>query len=101
MCQYTIKKGIFDGANRTNDFGGSHGTNNMNGANCTNGVDGSHVETTHALSLQQNHQYVPNDQHPQQIKNSPGHERFQNQGKNTISSIVGSYKSAVTKHARG
>ncbi|WP_204336953.1 transposase, partial [Cryomorpha ignava] len=27
-----------------------------------------------------------------------GHNRFQNQGKNTISSIVGSYKSAVTKH---
>jgi REP element-mobilizing transposase RayT len=28
------------------------------------------------------------------------HYRFQNPGKNTISSIVGSYKSAVTKHAR-
>lgn len=26
-------------------------------------------------------------------------QRFQNQGKNTVSSIVGSYKSAVTKHA--
>ena len=26
--------------------------------------------------------------------------RWQNQGKNTISSIVGGYKSAVTKHAR-
>lgn len=30
---------------------------------------------------------------------SIGQERFQNQGKNTISSIVGAYKSAVTKHA--
>jgi len=29
-----------------------------------------------------------------------GQKRFQNQGKNTISSIVGSYKSAVTKHTR-
>jgi len=29
----------------------------------------------------------------------PGSQRFQNIGKNTISSIVGSYKSAVTKHA--
>ena len=29
-----------------------------------------------------------------------GRNRFQNQGKNTISSIVGGYKSAVTKHAR-
>ena len=28
-----------------------------------------------------------------------GQQRFQNQGKNTVSSIVGSYKSAVTKHA--
>ncbi len=26
-------------------------------------------------------------------------QRFQNQGKNTVSSIIGSYKSAVTKHA--
>ena len=29
----------------------------------------------------------------------PGKTRFQNIGKNTISSIVGSYKSAVTRHA--
>ncbi len=28
-----------------------------------------------------------------------GQNRFQNIGKNTISSIIGSYKSAVTKHA--
>jgi len=32
-------------------------------------------------------------------KKSIGQQRFQNQGKNTISSIIGSYKSAVTKHA--
>lgn len=31
-------------------------------------------------------------------KQFPAQTRFQNQGKNTISSIVGSYKSAVTKH---
>ncbi len=29
-----------------------------------------------------------------------GQQRFQNQGKNTISSIVGGYKSAITKHFR-
>lgn len=29
-----------------------------------------------------------------------GQKRFQNQGKNTISSIIGAYKSAVTRHAR-
>ncbi len=38
------------------------------------------VQTGHALSL-------------------PANRRFQNQGKNTVSSIIGSYKSAVTKHA--
>lgn len=42
---------------------------------------GRGVETRHALSL-------------------PGQKRFQNQGKNTVSSIIGGYKSAVTKHAR-
>jgi REP element-mobilizing transposase RayT len=47
------------------------------------------VETRHALSL-------PHDP----INPQPVHYRFQNQGKNTISSIMGSYKSAVTKHAR-
>ncbi|MBL0731727.1 MAG: hypothetical protein JJW03_02585 [Desulfosarcina sp.] len=34
-----------------------------------------------------------------QTKKSIGQQRFQNQGKNTVSSIVGAYKSAVTKHA--
>lgn len=29
----------------------------------------------------------------------PGERRFQNQEKNTVSSIIGSYKSAVSKHA--
>lgn len=45
------------------------------------------VETGHALSL------------PTSPFQKPGSQRFQNIGKNTISSIVGSYKSAVTKHA--
>ena len=40
------------------------------------------VETGHALSLQ---------------SNSSTHFRFRNQGKNTISAMVGSFKSAVTK----
>jgi REP element-mobilizing transposase RayT len=31
---------------------------------------------------------------------SPGQKRFQNQGKNTVSSIIGSYKSIVTRRAR-
>jgi len=45
------------------------------------------VETGHALSLQ-SQQY----EQPKQP-----HLRFRNQGKNTISAMVGSYKSAVTK----
>jgi len=43
------------------------------------------VETRHALSLQKS--------------KTLGQQRFQNQGKNSLSSIIGSYKSAVTKHA--
>lgn len=48
------------------------------------------VEARHALSLPH--------QRESQRKTPIGHQRFQNRGKNTISSIVGSYKSAVTKH---
>ncbi|RED24931.1 REP element-mobilizing transposase RayT [Flavobacterium cutihirudinis] len=51
-------------------------------ANDANIVQTGHALSQHALSLQ-----------------NPGSQRFQNIGKNTISSIVGSYKSAVTKHA--
>jgi REP element-mobilizing transposase RayT len=47
---------------------------------------GHAVETRHALSLQQ----PPHEKKPR-------HFRFRNQGKNTISSMVGSFKSAVTK----
>lgn len=51
-------------------------------------VETGRVETGHALSLP-----------PLLSLPKPGSQRFQNIGKNTISSIVGSYKSAVTKHA--
>lgn len=46
------------------------------------------VGTTHALSLQPN----------SALSLQPSSNRFQNQRKNTVSSIVGSYKSAVTKY---
>jgi len=52
-------------------------------------VDRDVVETRHALSLQ----------HHLQNSITPGQRRFRNQGKKTISSIIGSYKSAVSKHA--
>ena len=48
-------------------------------------LTGSPVKTRHALSRP-----------PQR---SIGQQRFQNQGKHTISSIIGSYKSAVAKQA--
>ncbi len=76
---------ILDG----NDGGGIGGMNDGMDGNVNDGVDGN-VETRHALSL-------PQPQSPQSEK-SPGQRRFQNQGKNTISSIVGGYKSAVTRH---
>ncbi|WP_460969720.1 transposase [Spirosoma migulaei] len=47
------------------------------------------VETRHALSLPI----------PPPSTQLPSQQRFQNQGKNSVSSIIGSYKSAVTKHA--
>lgn len=50
---------------------------------------GDALETGHALSLQ-----------PQNIPETLGQKRFQNIGKNSMSSIIGSYKSAVSKHAR-
>jgi REP element-mobilizing transposase RayT len=46
------------------------------------------VETRHALSLAKKEE-------EQEI--NPKHPRFRNQGKNTISSMVGSFKSAVTR----
>ena len=55
------------------------------------------VETRHALSLPLAIGTNPIGTNPENP--SPAQSRFQNQGKNTISSIVGSYKSAVTKHA--
>ncbi len=51
------------------------------------------LETRHALSLP-THPH----QHPQH--ETIGQKRFQNQGKGTLSSIIGSYKSVLTKNAR-
>ncbi len=69
--------------------------NNIENHSTDNFVDGI-VETRHALSLQY-HQQSPPSQQPEK---TIGQQRFQNQGKNTVSSIIGGYKSAVTKNAR-
>lgn len=52
------------------------------------------VETRHAMSLRQ-----PGTKESEQSEpiSQPPHFRFRNQGKNTISAMVGSFKSAVTK----
>lgn len=57
----------------------------------------NNVETGHALSL-------PNalsikKPTPTEPPTNNFHPRFRNPGKNTVSSIIGGYKSAVTKHA--
>jgi REP element-mobilizing transposase RayT len=65
--------------------------------------DGPNVQTGDALSLQppiqtpERSREQPAEQNP--LKTTIGQNRFQNIGKNTVSSIIGSYKSAVTKHA--
>jgi len=76
---------------------------NRNSGDRNVNVGNPNVETRRALSLQlpppqqqsQPLQPIP----PQSTELSFAQQRFRNQGKNTISSIVGSYKSAVTKHA--
>ena len=67
-----------------------------------NNKNGDNVETRHALSLPPPTQSPspPTPPPPSQPQKTIGQKRFQNQGKNTVSSIIGGYKSAVTKHAR-
>ena len=59
-----------------------------------NGRGSDQVETRHALSLQQPD--ILESQHLE-LESKPKHFRFRNQGKNTISAMVGSFKSAVSK----
>lgn len=61
---------------------------------------GDSVETGHALSLQpQPPQPQPPKPQPTDPSHSIGQQRFQHIGNNSVSSIIGSYKSAVSKHA--
>jgi len=54
-------------------------------------------EARHALSLSNETQ--SETRRALSLPPKPATNRFQNQGKNTVSSLVGSYKSAVTRHA--
>ena len=74
-----------------NGGGGGDGNGDGNGGGGGGGGGGGTVETTHALSL-------PFPSKTTSYK-TIGQQRFQNQGKNTISSIIGSYKSAVSRHS--
>ena len=78
---------IVDGTVETTHVGATHVGATHVGATHVGAthVGATHVGATHALPLPS----------PQSLPQS----RFQNQGKNTLSSIVGSYKSAVSKHA--
>jgi len=75
------------------------GDDRNNGQNVVNddANDNDMAETGHALSLSQQPQEQSSNQTP--IAPIIGQNRFQNIGKNTVSSIIRSYKSAVTKHA--
>lgn len=82
-----------------NGMGNDHGTNHPN-------VDDPLVDKPNVGGPLVDHPNVddptvhdPLVDNPNSKKSSPSQSRFQNQGKNTISSIVGSYKSAVSKHA--
>ncbi|HYG40539.1 MAG TPA: transposase [Cytophagales bacterium] len=76
-----------------------HGILILNGDGKSN-IDGDRngnvtVETRHALSLPH---ALSLQMQPPEPQPPIGQNRFQNQGKNTVSSIIGSYKSTVTKH---
>lgn len=63
-----------------------------------NSVDIRDADTTHAFYLHHEYHEITGFEFD---KNDSFNyrSRFQNQGKNTLSSIIGSYKSAVSKHA--
>lgn len=70
-----------------------NGLENNNNVDINTNVNNDiNVETGHALSLR-------GETNPDLIHNPNYHPRFRNPGKNTVSSIIGGYKSAVTKHA--
>lgn len=70
---------ILDGNKTVGESEANHDSNNP-------------VETRHVLSLPDNAKQGENEFYPL------SHKRFRNPGKNTISSIIGSYKSAVSKY---
>lgn len=73
---------------------------NVGNDNNNNVETGHVVETGHALSLPIDSTIETPIETERDLINNPNyHPRFRNPGKNTVSSIIGGYKSAVTKHA--
>ncbi|HMP91392.1 MAG TPA: hypothetical protein PKD90_00855 [Phnomibacter sp.] len=72
----------------------NHNNENDNDHDRGHGHGHGHVETGHALSLPS-----PPSPPSESVAKTIGQQRFQNIGKNSLSSIIGSYKSAVSKNA--
>ncbi|NBC83048.1 MAG: transposase [Bacteroidetes bacterium] len=77
--------------------GGGNGDGHGNGGGDGNGDGHGNVETRQCLVSTTNPTANPTSN---PTTKTIGQKRFQNQGKNTLSSIIGSYKSVVTKNAR-
>ncbi len=97
---------------QSRDLGNSGNSGNLGNSgnsgdlgNSGNSGDLGNVQTGHALSLPESESEMESESESklesemESESASIGQKRFQNIGKNTISSIIGSYKSAVTKHA--
>lgn len=91
---------VLDGNNRHGKTDAHH---NDGDGSCPHDVGARHALPLRQQQKRPQQPHQPVD-HPQPLdsdqipKKTIGQQRFQNQGKNTISSIVGSYKSAMTKH---
>lgn len=81
-----------------NNVGTGHALSRIDNSDIDNS-DIDNVGTGHALSQQALSQNILSQNTLSQNHQSIGQKRFQNIGKNSISSIIGGYKSAVTKHA--
>jgi REP element-mobilizing transposase RayT len=62
-----------------------------------NHIHGILILTGHENEI--SNQPIVEKQSEEPTQKTIGQQRFQNQGKNSVSSIIGSYKAAVTKHA--
>ena len=70
-------------------------SNNMN----SNNMNSNNMNSNNMNSNNMNSNNMNSDNNINSGNKSESEKRFRNPGKNTISSIIGGYKSAVTKHA--